>query len=868
MVIAAATASGKTEAAFLPICSVLVSSDAPASGVRALYISPLKALINDQFRRLDELCEDLDIPVHRWHGDVAASAKARVVSRPDGVLLTTPESLEALFVLRGPEVARILGGLGWIVIDEMHSFMGTERGAQLRSLMHRVELALGRRVPRIGLSATLGDMDAAAEFLRPGAGAEVAVIVSGDDPGEAKLQLRGYLDGTDAEEETDSSSHAIAEHLYTVLRGKDNLVFVNRRSDVERYSDTLRTLSEQRQVPVEFWPHHGNLAKDVREFVEQRLKEGAPTTAVCTSTLEMGIDIGSVHSVAQLSSPPTVAALRQRLGRSGRRGEPSIMRVYVSEPVVEPSTPPTDQLRAELVQTIAMIDLLGDRWYEPPNTGLLHLSTLVQQVLSIIAQDQGATPTRLWRDLCGTGPFQHVDKDLFGTLLRDLGGNDLIRQESDGLLLLGGLGERIVDHYSFYAAFATAEEYRLVAGSRTLGTLPILRPVLPDSLLIFAGRRWRVLSVDARTKLIELTESRGGRAPLFAGLAAEISDEVRQRMVELYTSPVVPHYLDTAAQQLLAEGRETFRRLRLADTPALSWGNDTVLFPWIGDRALDTLGVLLTQAGLTTWRDGLALTISNCGPARLRAVISTLLADREINASDLAATVPDTIIEKYDGYLGDRLRTLAYASGHLDLPGALAALRRIVDQLPEHDTNPIDGTPLPEPGYAVLDLETTGLSPTHDRIVEIAVVLMDRHGAVTGEWNSLINPERSPGASHVHGLTRTQLRDAPTLRRVITEFTKLLNGRILVGHNVAFDLSFLAAEFARLERPLPLLTTVCTMRLDQRLNARGRRSLADCCTAADIPLNQRQHSALGDARLTANLFRHFFDHSSGFDSIP
>ncbi len=190
VVIAAATASGKTEAAFLPICSALL--DTPQPGVKALYVSPLKALINDQYLRLDLLCEHLDLPVHRWHGDVAASRKAKVLSNPDGLLLITPESLEALLIRHGHRIGHLFAGLRYVVIDEMHAFLGVERGAQLQSLLHRVELAIRRRVPRVGLSATLADMTAAAEYLRPGHGGTVTVIVAADDTHELRMQLRGY----------------------------------------------------------------------------------------------------------------------------------------------------------------------------------------------------------------------------------------------------------------------------------------------------------------------------------------------------------------------------------------------------------------------------------------------------------------------------------------------------------------------------------------------------------------------------------------------------------------------------------------------------------------------------------------------------
>ena len=191
VLISSATASGKTEAAFLPICSALEDTAADTLGV--IYIAPLKALINDQRFRLEALFECIDGPVTPWHGDIAAHVKRRLVERPRGALLITPESLEALFVTRGTSLPGLAQHLRFIVVDELHAFIGSERGRQLQSLMHRLELAAGSPIARIGLSATLGDTGLAAEFLRPGRGGEVEQIVSSALGREVKLQVRGYI---------------------------------------------------------------------------------------------------------------------------------------------------------------------------------------------------------------------------------------------------------------------------------------------------------------------------------------------------------------------------------------------------------------------------------------------------------------------------------------------------------------------------------------------------------------------------------------------------------------------------------------------------------------------------------------------------
>ncbi|MDQ1248817.1 MAG: ATP-dependent helicase Lhr and Lhr-like helicase [Actinomycetota bacterium] len=588
LIISAATAAGKTEAAFLPICTALLQPQAAtATGIKVLYISPLKALINDQWGRLDALCEHLRIPVHRWHGDVAASRKATVLQNPDGILLITPESLEALFVNRGTAVPHLFAGLRYVVIDEMHAFFGTPRGAQLQSLLHRLDLAVRRRTPRIGLSATLGDMTQAQRYLRPHRPDTVLVIAEAGDSAELRLQVRGYLqsqvrpterstdgphpDGDDAEDTDDQTVTEISRHLFRVLRGTTNLVFAGSRAEVEAFTDRLTRLSDDARVPNEFVPHHGGLSRGLREDVEQRLRDaGHPTTAICTSTLELGIDIGSAASVAQLGAPPSVAALRQRLGRSGRReGEAATLRVYISEPELTPQLSPVDTLRCHLLQTVAMVDLLLQSWFEPLDTADLHLSTLIQQILSMTAQHGGLLPTDAYRSLCTQGPFSAVTPAMFVQLLRDMGSAELLTQAGDGLLLPGSTGERLINHYSFYAVFWTLEEYRLITEGRTLGTLPIAFPLLTGSMLIFAGRRWKIIAVDDRQKVIELTRSSGGRPHRVSGDGCTVTDEVRARMLARYQDTDVPAYLDATGQRLLDEGRDFFRRWGLATRPVL-----------------------------------------------------------------------------------------------------------------------------------------------------------------------------------------------------------------------------------------------------------------------------------------------------------
>jgi ATP-dependent Lhr-like helicase len=672
-IITAATAAGKTEAAFLPICSTLV--DRQSTGVQVLYVGPLKALINDQWRRLDSLCESLDIPVHRWHGDVTASARQKLVRQPDGILLITPESLEALFVRRGSDVARIFAGLGFVVIDELHAFIGSERGMQLQSLLHRLERVLHRRVRRVGLSATLGDMTIAADFLRPSRGrASAPTVVRSDEGGTGvKLRLYGFRnplrerDG-ETEEQDDETSRSIAGHLFETLRGANNLVFANARSKVEMYTDLLSRMCTSMNLPQEFFAHHGSLSRELRFDVEEQLKRGdRPLTVICTSTLEMGIDIGAVTSVAQIGGPPSVASLRQRLGRSGRRGEPAILRIYIQEETVTDRSSPQDAIRASLVETIAMVNLLLEKWVEPPPGEMVHGSTLVQQLLSLIAQYGGITAADGYTLLCELGPFQHVTRAMFKRLLKQLAACELIRQEPDGTLLHGTKGEKLVNHYDFYTAFVSPDEYRLVTAGRQLGTLPVVNPVTEGSFLIFAGRRWRVVTVDTARRVIDLVPAAGGRVPVFDhGPRGAVHDRVRREMFAIYTTDDVPVYLDKQAADLLREGRENFARYTLGRTSYIPCADGALYFPWYGTLAMNTLVQQLAAREVKVSVEGPAIVAHGIAPAALRDAVTACEDERPVDTIALAANVENKIEEKWDWALDEATLCASYASRKLE----------------------------------------------------------------------------------------------------------------------------------------------------------------------------------------------------------
>lgn len=933
VIIAAATAAGKTEAAFLPILSALAASDTdttpyrdpwtahdpwaePASraaiGIQVLYLSPLKALINDQYQRLEELCDRADIAVHRWHGDVSTSSRQEMLRNPSGVLLITPESLEATFVNRGIQVPGVFAALRYMVVDELHSFLATPRGAQLQSLMARVELAIRRRPPRIGLSATLGDMSQAAAFLRPTDPKRVVAIESAAEGRELRLQLRGYVaapppsaSGASISEASDhevtveaaptSDRAAIAEHLFHHLRGRDNLVFANARGVVETYADLLARRSTNARVPNEFSPHHGNLSRDARETVEAQLKDPTrPTTAICTSTLEMGIDIGSVASVAQIGPPPSVASLRQRLGRSGRREtDPAEMRLYVSEKHLDERSNPVDELRCSIVQTTAMVRLMLDRWLEAPDDPGFNYSTLIQQILSAIAQHGGATAVELYRALCGPGPFELVDRARFARLLRAMAAHDLLAQASDGLILHGTVGERHVNHYGFYAAFQTADEWRLVASGRTLGTVPLFQPLYEGVLLIFAGRRWKVINVDSSARVVELEQSSGGKPPLFGGGGSAVSDRVRKEMLAVYACADTPSWLDEGAQALLAEGRAAFGRYGLSDTSVIPNESGVILLPWAGDRTLFTATIALHSQDIAASVEGPSIEVLKQGIEEVEAAIQHLLTSDRPQSVDLAKLLKNREIDKWDWALEESLACESAAARLLDVDAAwkmfssiaadLAEVRSAANSTPGRDAVAISPVPSTFPAsatleqrlagpsqippraslarleirdheFCVLDVETTGFSPRlGDRVIEIGMVRLRANGTTVSEWSTLIDPGRDIRATHVHGIRAADIAGAPRFAEVVSDILHHMSNAVLVAHNLRFDRSFLDAEFSHAGLNLPEFPALCTLSLGSLLQPGGAsRRLSTCCERLGID-QPSAHDALADARAASEI---------------
>lgn len=685
LILAAATASGKTEAAFLPILSQLAAE--PPDSIGAIYVSPLKALINDQFGRLEALCEYADIPVHRWHGDVSATAKKRLLDNPGGVLLITPESLESQFINRGKHLPRLYSQLRFIVIDELHAFLDVVRGVHLESLLARLQIAAGVVPRKFGLSATIGDFMPAQKFLCADAPDTVTVIRDRGPGKELRIRLQAFIEPPDAGE-TDQLSTGIPQGLDAVaqdvalrFRGETNLLFCNSRRQTEMLADKLRQTASREKWPRDpFVLHHGSISKELREEAEHDLKSGLPLTAICTSSLEMGIDIGSVKAVGQVGPTWRVSSLVQRLGRSGRKdGEAQILRLYTLDEQITEKSSLTERLYPELIRAIAIVELMLGKWLEPPSADRFDFSTCIHQVLSILRQSGGTSAARLFEVLCQRGAFRQINSSQFMALLKGLGENHLIQQMETGRLVLAPDGERIVESRDFYAAFAASVEYRVEFNGQNIGTLS--ESCVPEAgeFLLLAGRRWQVTVVDAHAKLILVVPAKKWQKPRFEGGGGDLHSVVAGKMREVLKGDAGYRYLSPTASEMLAAARQTFRAVGLADYDFLTHEGSFVWFPWAGSKILRTLELLAKADGLKV----------DCGYLSLRYIgvstedfsrHATLIASGKVVPSDLVQFIGDFNRDRFDEYVAPELLESAYASEMLDFAGATQLLAEVEGQ--------------------------------------------------------------------------------------------------------------------------------------------------------------------------------------------
>ena len=684
LLLCASTASGKTEAAFFPILSLFHEN--PPRSVGALYIGPLKALINDQFLRLNDLCDEAGIPVWHWHGDVSQSHKKKLLDRPSGILQITPESLEALLMHKHAAIAKLFCDLRFIVIDEIHSLIRGDRGGQTLCLIERLCSLAAVSPRRIGLSATLGDPEAVGRFLSHGTDRRTAVPAIETKGTTWRLSMSHFYtdspscDVTDAPDTASDSAPANADpgigYIYEHTKGKKCLVFVNSREECETVTASLRHYCDVQGERDRFLIHHGNLSASYRETAEHAMRDEQQTlTTVTTATLELGIDIGRLERAFQIDAPATVSSFLQRMGRTGRRELPPEMWFVMREEPQEARALLPATIPWSLIQGIALVQLYREeRFVEPPRLDRLPYSLLYHQTMSTLASCGEMTPAQLASRVLPLSPFHRVTQEDYRLLLRHLLETDHIERTERGGLIVGLEGERQTGSFKFYAVFKENEEYTVRSHSEEIGT--IVKPP-PGHKIAIAGHVWVVEEVDHKRHTVYCEQVKGIIPAYFGLCPGDIHTRVLERMKGVLTETVSYPYLMNNAAERLACARETADRAAVASRPLISLGGDRwCLFPWLGTYAFFALERFLkihcaAELGLRAMDASRPYFLCFSMNASADEFIRIVKQKAAAPIDPLSLVYPNEVpvFEKYDEFLPIELIKKGFAEGVLDIDG-------------------------------------------------------------------------------------------------------------------------------------------------------------------------------------------------------
>ncbi len=683
LLLTSATASGKTEAAFFPIISMMYED--PPQSVAVLYIAPLKSLINDQFGRLDELLDMTGIPVTHWHGDVAGSHKQKLLSDPRGILQITPESLEAMLINRPSDIPRIFSDLRFVVIDEIHTLTGSDRGNQIICQLSRLGHIIGRHPRRIGLSATVGSPELAAAWLSAGSGRDTDIPEIPPEKLRWRLGMEHfYIQNTrfdqskDLPEEQESRPRAELdagyEFIYDCAKGRKSIVFSNSREETEYVTATLRQIAKKRGDDDIFLIHHGNLSAAIREEAEAKMKDDDTAAVTCaTVTMELGIDIGRLERIIQNGSPTSVTSFLQRLGRSGRRGQPPEMMEVFREEDPLPNTPLPQLIPWELLRGIAIAQLyIEDRYIEPPRFKKLPFSLAFHQTLSVSASCGELRPSELAGRVLSMPPLSGIPKDDYRALIGSMLENGFLEMTDEKGLIVGLAGERLLSSFRFYAVFKDTEDFTVRCESDEIGTISSPPPV--GDRFALAGRVWEVEELDIQRKLIYVKRVEGKMEISWPGDYGEIDTRILERMRQVLREDTVYPYLKPNAAKRLEVARHLARNTGLTERSLLPLGGYTYcFFPWLGTRSFRTFRRFLASRAADYGVSGIEyegccyilFKLEGMSDFGLAARMASDVASRGIDCDALVGKTEDPVFEKFDRYLPPSLLRKAYATDKL-----------------------------------------------------------------------------------------------------------------------------------------------------------------------------------------------------------
>lgn len=566
-ILLAPTAGGKTEAAAFPLLSAMEQQR--WTGLSVLYVCPLKALLNNLLPRLESYAGWLGRRVALWHGDVTQPARQRILREPPDILLTTPESLEAMLVSTNVDHKLLFSELRAIVVDEVHAFAGDDRGWHLLAVLERLTRIAGGPIQRVGLSATVGNPSELLTWLR-GANTGPATVVA---PGAAATS------SADVELDYVGSVSNAATVIAGLHKGEKRLVFCDSRQMVEELGAALRLRA------VTTFLSHASLSLDERRRAEQAFTEARDCVIVATSTLELGIDVGDLDRVIQINAPSSVAAFLQRLGRTGRRPGSTRNCLFLAVD------------RDSLVSAAGLLLLWSRGYVEPVSAPPEPRHIVAQQVLALCLQEH-KVGSRLWVEQWnGLAPFDQSAAPIVAHLIEE----GFVEQDGE-LLFIGPAAEARFGRRHFMdmtAVFTAPPQFTVLSGRQEIGRAdPMLLTEKANGprVLLLGGRSWKVNWIDWKRRrcFVEPSDLHGkARWYNMARSGAGFALTRACRDVLLGTDP--PVELTERATRILAEKRDAnLDTVHPGGTVITGSGDDVRWWTWAGFRANATLTATLS----------------------------------------------------------------------------------------------------------------------------------------------------------------------------------------------------------------------------------------------------------------------------------
>jgi len=585
LIISAPTASGKTEAAFLPLISRHFDDLSNTMGI--LYISPLKALINDQFNRITTLCDKTDIEITKWHGDANYSKKKRLLRNPKGILLITPESIESLLIRHEIKARKLFSNLKCIIIDEIHSFLNDERGVHLYSLINRIMWTTNNKnIRKISLSATIGDLQSVKNWMSEDEENVLEIIDN-----EIEKNVFGDVIVLQSDNE---NLQPFRKKIFELTKTGKTLAFSNSKKDLENACDTLRQFTQKNKFPDIYRIHHGSLSKELRTETERELKEERNICAFCTNTLELGIDIGDINRILLLAPPWSVSSFIQRIGRSGRKDNEPIKFAFIFQPTpINEESNYYEKLQIPIIKSIAIIELYLKHFCEPYEFNLNDYSCLIHELLAYLCQKGGCSPKELYNVIV-KGSFKEIlDVGNFIFLLKYLNNRKYIEQLKNGDLILADKGEKLAESFHFYAVFQTPEQWTVICNNFLIGELAFILFYKEGDQILLAGKRWTIISIEEKNKRIIVQPGKKKKDAIFESGSGIISREIHEKMREIYDEKLIPTYLNETGASLLYDAYDFYD---------INKKNKNILFLFQGSKITNTLKGILKSKNIT-WED-------------------------------------------------------------------------------------------------------------------------------------------------------------------------------------------------------------------------------------------------------------------------